>query len=50
MTHIPNQNGFMNVEDSKKLLLAIFPNYPILLPCRPAPHLEPVVEGSADRS
>jgi hypothetical protein len=49
MTYIPTQNGFMNLEDSSKLLRAIFPNYPTLVPCHPVPHLEPVVQGSTDR-
>lgn len=50
MTYVPTQNGFMQVQDSKKLLLAIFPNYPTLTPCHPVPNLEPVVRESADRS
>lgn len=49
MTYTPTKNGFMYVEDSAKLLRAIFPNYPTLIPCHPAPHLEPTDEGSADR-
>ena len=32
MTFIPTQSGFMNLEDSEKLLRAIFPNYPSLEP------------------
>ena len=50
MTFIPTQTGFMRLEDSEKLLHAIFPNYPKLEPCRPAPLLEPTAQGSADRS
>lgn len=50
MTYIPTQNGFMNLEDSEKLLRAIFPNYPSLEPRYPAPPLEPVSPGSGDRS
>jgi hypothetical protein len=49
MTYIPTQSGFMNVEDSEKLLLAIFPNYPSLEPCHRPPSLEPIVEDGADR-
>jgi hypothetical protein len=50
MTFIPTRNGFMSAEDSERLLRAIFPNYPILEPCHPAPPLEPISQGSADRS
>ena len=50
MTFIPTQTGFMRLEDSEKLLRAIFPNYPSLSPCHPAPGLEPADQGSADRS
>ena len=39
MTYIPTQNGFMNLEDSEKLLRLIFPNYPSLEPCHPGPRL-----------
>lgn len=58
-TFIPTQAGFMRLEDSEKLLRAIFPNYPslepryptpVLEPCYPAPDLEPTAQGSADRS
>ncbi len=41
MTFIPTQTGFMRLEDSEKLLRAIFPNYPSLEPCHSAPRLEP---------
>ena len=50
MTFTPTQNGFMRLEDSHKLLLAIFPNYPKLQPCHPAPYLEPIRQDGADRS
>ena len=50
MTYIPTQNGFMRLEDSEKLLHAIFPNYPDLQPCHPAPRLEPIGQDCADRS
>jgi len=42
MTFIPTQTGFMRLEDSERLLRAIFPNYPSLEPCHPAAHLEPI--------
>lgn len=41
MTYIPNRDGYMSLEDSQKLLHAIFPNWPSLEPCHPAPALEP---------
>jgi hypothetical protein len=50
MTFIPTETGFMRLEDSEKLLRAIFPNYPILEPRYPAPPLEPISQGNADRS
>ena len=50
MTFNPMQNGFMRLEDSERLLRAIFPKYPSLEPRYPAPALEPVFPGSADRS
>ena len=50
MTYIPTANGFMNLEDSEKLLRAIFPNYPSLEPRYPAPPLEPVLQSRTDRS
>ena len=50
MTYIPTQSGFMNLEDSEKLLHAIFPNYPSLEPRYSAPALEPIPQGAADRS
>ena len=50
MTYIPTQSGFMDLEDSKKLLHAIFPNYPGLEPRNPAPILEPIAQDIADRS
>ena len=40
MTYIPTQAGFMQLHDSARLLHAIFPNYPELQPCNPAPVLE----------
>lgn len=50
MTYIPTEKGFMQLEDSEKLLRAIFPNYPELKPHYPAPPLEPMGQDSADRS
>lgn len=50
MTYIPTKTGFMNLEDSAKLLRAIFPNYPTLIPCYPVPRLEPIAQSSGDRS
>lgn len=50
MTYIPTQSGFMGLEDSEKLLRAVFPNYPIPEPRYSAPPLEPTSQDSADRS
>ena len=47
-TFIPTKSGFIRLEDSKKLLRAIFPNYPSLEPCYPAPVLEPIAEDSKE--
>ena len=49
MTYTPTKNGFMCVEDSAKLLRAIFPDYPTLIPCHPAPPLDPIAQSSTDR-
>ena len=49
MTFTPTQSGFMRLEDSEKLLRAIFPNYPELEPRYPAPSLEAIAQGRADR-
>jgi hypothetical protein len=46
MTFIPTQTGYMRLEDSKKLLRAIFPNYPGLVPCHSVPRLEPIPQDS----
>jgi hypothetical protein len=40
MTYIPTQAGFMQLQDSERLLHAVFPNYPELQPCNPVPVLE----------
>jgi hypothetical protein len=50
MTYIPTQSGFMNLEDSEKLLRTIFPNYPSLEPRHPAQPLDPIWQASAERS
>jgi hypothetical protein len=50
MTFTPTQSGFMRLQDSEKLLRAIFPKYPSLEPRYPAPALEPMFPGSANRS
>jgi len=50
MTFIPTATGFMRLEDSERLLRAVFPNYPDLEPCHPAPRLEPWTQGGTDGS
>jgi len=42
MTYIPNKVGMVSVEDSQRILRAIFPNYPDLMPCNGIPILEPI--------
>ena len=42
MTFLPTQTGFLRLEDSERLMRAIFPNYPSLEPCHSAPRLEPI--------
>ncbi len=42
MTYIPNYAGWVSTEDSRRLLHAIFPNYPELNPCNAVPTLEPI--------
>ena len=42
MTYIPNRSGMVSIEDARRILRAIFPNYPDLNPCHPAPILEPI--------
>ncbi len=39
MTYIPKNNGMLSVEDSRRILSVIFPNYPELKPCNNAPPL-----------
>jgi hypothetical protein len=50
MTFIPIQNGFMGLDDSEKLLHAIFPNYPNLEPCHSTPSLEVIGQSGPDRT
>lgn len=50
MTYIPTRDGWMNVEDSRRLLHAIFPNYPNLEPCYPAPILEPISNPATEKA
>jgi hypothetical protein len=45
---IPTQTGCMRLEDSERLLRLIFPNYPNLQPCHPAPRLEPIPQVSKE--
>jgi len=47
MTYIPNHVGMVSIEDARRILRAIFPNYPELKPCNPAPALEPVAPSAA---
>jgi hypothetical protein len=46
MTYIPTQTGFMQLQDSARLLRKVFPNYPELQPCNPVPVLEAAATGS----
>jgi hypothetical protein len=46
MTFIPTQTGLLRLEDSERLMRAIFPNYPSLEPCHSAPRLEPIPQDS----
>jgi hypothetical protein len=50
MTYIPTQAGFMQLQDSARLLRTIFPNYPELQPCNPVPELEVAATASAQAS
>jgi hypothetical protein len=47
MTYIPTQTGFMQLQDSARLLREVFPNYPELQPCNPVPVLEATAAASA---
>ena len=46
MTYVPIDNGMVSIEDSRRILRAIFPNYPELNPCNPVPTLEPIARSS----
>jgi len=45
MTYIPNNVGMVSIEDSRRILRAIFPNYPELQPRYTAPSLEPIASS-----
>jgi hypothetical protein len=40
MTYIPTEAGCMRLQDSARLLRAVYPSYPELLLCNPVPALE----------
>ena len=42
MTYVPNKIGMVSTEDARRILRAIFPNYPDLMPCKAVPALEPI--------
>ena len=42
MTYTPSETGMIRVADSARILLAVFPNYPDLEPCRVTSSLEPI--------
>ena len=42
MTYIPNRVAMVSIEDARRILHAIFPNYPELKPCNPAPTLDAI--------
>lgn len=42
MTYTANKVGMVSVEDARRILRAIFPNYPELRPCNAVPTLEPI--------
>ena len=46
MTYIPNNAGMVSIEDARRILHVIFPNYPELTPCNPVPRLEPIAPCS----
>ena len=46
MTYIPNYAGWVGTEDSRRILHAIFPNYPELNPCNAVPTLEPIAPSA----
>ena len=50
MTYTPTQAGFMQLQDSARLLRVVFPNYPELQPCNPAPVLKVATAASPQPS
>jgi len=48
MTYVPTNNGMVSIEDSRRILRAIFPNYPDLKPCNPVPTLEPIAPSAVE--
>jgi hypothetical protein len=42
MTYTPNKVGLISIEDARRILRTIFPNYPELKPYNPAPTLKPI--------
>ena len=50
MTYIPNNVGMVSIEDARRILHTIFPNYPELTPCKSAPSLEPPTPSPANRT
>ncbi len=48
MTCMRNNEGMISVEDSSRILYAVFPNYPKLEPCNPAPPLEPIATATSE--
>ena len=47
MTDLPTQAGFMQFQDSARLLRVVFPNFPELQPCDPGPIREVAAGASA---
>jgi hypothetical protein len=47
MTYVANQAGMVSVEDSHRILRAIFPNYPDPMPCKS--HTEPRTDRTFSR-
>ncbi|HVN20111.1 MAG TPA: hypothetical protein VMU05_15095 [Dongiaceae bacterium] len=43
--YIPNDRGLIGIEDSRRILLEVFPKYPELKPCNPVPRLEPIAQS-----
>jgi hypothetical protein len=42
MTYTPTAAGMVSIQDSARILRAVFPNYPDLHPCHVSPILEPI--------